>query len=55
MRRSPRTISPAQRDAMRHMLLAGIAAREIAPALKLRSSKRATIWPRRKPLAEVWP
>jgi hypothetical protein len=47
------TISPARRDAMRHMLIAGLRPTDVARGLELRSTSRAVIRPRK--LGEVRP
>ncbi len=47
------TLTKAQRDAMHHMILAGLGRREIARAIPVSSAKRVELRPRRRSSAEV--
>jgi hypothetical protein len=48
-------LSKVQRDAMRHMLLAGIRPRDIARVIPVSSSNRVALRPRKRSSAEVRP
>lgn len=52
MRRSPLVISPAKRDAMRHMLLAGVRPRDLTSIMHV-TPQQVAIRPRRRSSAEV--